>query len=100
MSESKTTNVDNELKALVLDAQALFEEATAAGGVKAEALRSQGMKILDQAISVAHDLQEAAVRKGRKIVHDTDEYVHEQPWRSIGIAGAIGLIIGMLVAKR
>jgi ElaB/YqjD/DUF883 family membrane-anchored ribosome-binding protein len=45
-------------------------------------------------------LQEAAVRKGRKIVHDTDEYVHEQPWRSIGIAGAIGLIIGMLVAKR
>lgn len=100
MSEFKTTTADNELKALVRDAQALLEEATAAGGAKAEEMRAQGMKMLDQAISVAHDLQEAAVRKGRKIAHDTDEYVHEQPWRAIGIAGAIGLIIGMLIAKR
>ena len=35
MFESKTTAADNELKALVRDAQALFDEATAAGGAKA-----------------------------------------------------------------
>jgi ElaB/YqjD/DUF883 family membrane-anchored ribosome-binding protein len=100
MFESKTTHTENELKALVRDAQALFDEATTAGGAKAEELRTQGMKMLDHAISVAHDLQEAAIRKGRKIVHDTDEYVHDKPWRAIGIAGAIGLLIGMLITKR
>ena len=82
------------------DAQALFDEATAAGGAKAEELRAQGMKMLDHAIAAAHDLQEAAIRKGRKIAHDTDEYVHDNPWRSIGIAGVAGLLIGMLIAKR
>ena len=100
MAESKTITADNELKALVRDAQALFDEATTAGGAKAEELHAQGIKMLDHAISVAHDLQETAIRKGRKIVHDTDEYVHENPWRAIGIGGAVGLLIGMLIARR
>ena len=100
MFESKISSADHELKALVRDAQALFDEATAAGGAKAEELRAQGMKMLDHAIAVAHDLQETAIRKGRKIAHDNDEYVHENPWRAIGIAGVAGLLIGMLIAKR
>jgi len=56
--------------------------------------------MLDHAITRAHDLQEAAVRKGRKIAHDTDEYVHEHPWRAIGIAAGVGLLVGMLIARR
>jgi ElaB/YqjD/DUF883 family membrane-anchored ribosome-binding protein len=56
--------------------------------------------MLDHAITRAHDLQDAAVQKGRKIAHDTDEYVHEHPWRAIGIAGAVGLLVGMLIARR
>lgn len=100
MSESTITTARNDLKALVRDAQALFDEATAAGGAKADELRSKGMKMLDHAMDRAHDLQEAAVRKGRKIAHDTDEYVHEHPWRAIGVAGAVGVLIGMLIARR
>ena len=100
MFESKTTHAENELKALVRDAQALFDEATTAGGAKAEELRTQGIKMRDPALSVAHDVHAAASRKGRKIVHDTDEYVHDKPWRAIGIAGAVGLLIGMLITKR
>ena len=100
MSDSTITTARNDLKALVRDAQALFDEATGAGGAKAEELRSKGMKMLDHAITRAHDLQDAAVQKGRKIAHDTDEYVHEYPWRAIGIAGAVGLLVGMLIARR
>lgn len=100
MYESQAIAADNELKALVRDAQTLFDEATSAGGAKAEDLRAQGMKLLDQAISAAHDLQESAIRIGRKIANDTDEYVHENPRRAIGIAGAVGLLVGMLITKR
>lgn len=100
MNESTITTARNDLKALVRDAQALFDEAASAGGAKAEELRSKGMKMLDHALTRAHDLQEAAVQKGRKIAHDTDDYVHEHPWRAIGIAGAVGVLIGMLIARR
>jgi ElaB/YqjD/DUF883 family membrane-anchored ribosome-binding protein len=100
MPESTIATARNDLKALVRDAQALFDEATAAGGAKAEELHSKGMEMLDHALSRAHELQEIAVKTGRKVAHDTDEYVHEHPWRAIGIAGAVGVLIGMLIARR
>ncbi len=100
MPESTIATTRNDLKTLMRDAQALLDEAASAGGAKAEELRSKGLKMLDHAIDRAHELQDAALRQGRKIAHDTDEYVHEHPWRAIGIAGAVGVLIGMLIARR
>jgi len=30
----------------------------------------------------------------------TDQYVHQRPWQAIGFASAIGVLIGVLVARR
>jgi ElaB/YqjD/DUF883 family membrane-anchored ribosome-binding protein len=100
MSNSTFTNVRSELKPLMHDAQALLDEATEVGEEKAAELRSKAIKVLDQAITRANDLQETAVRRGRKIAHDTDVYVHEKPWRAVGVAGTVGLLIGMLIVRR
>jgi ElaB/YqjD/DUF883 family membrane-anchored ribosome-binding protein len=100
MSNPTLTNVRNELKPLMHDAQALLDDASDVGEAKAAELRSKAMKILDQAITRANDLQESVVRQGRKIAHDTDVYVHEKPWHAVGVAGAVGLLIGMLIIKR
>jgi len=43
--------------------------------------------------------QEAMVEKTRQAVHATDEYVHENPWRAVGIGAGIGLVIGMLISR-
>jgi ElaB/YqjD/DUF883 family membrane-anchored ribosome-binding protein len=48
---------------------------------------------------LAH-LQEVAVSKAKAANHATDEYVHENPWKSIGIAAGAGLVIGMLLHRR
>ncbi|HCI13500.1 MAG TPA: DUF883 domain-containing protein, partial [Gallionellaceae bacterium] len=29
----------------------------------------------------------------------TDEYVHENPWKAVGIAAGVGLVIGMLISR-
>ncbi len=100
MLESNINTVRTDLKTLMRDAQALFNEAASAGGSKADELRTKGMKLLDSAIDNAHHLQQAAVEKGKKIAHDTDNYVHEHPWRAIGISAAVGVLIGMLIARR
>jgi ElaB/YqjD/DUF883 family membrane-anchored ribosome-binding protein len=100
MLESNIHAVRSDLKTLMRDAQALFAEAATVSGSKAEELRSKGMKLLDSAIDGAHHLQQAAVEKGKKIAHDTDTYVHEHPWRAIGISAAVGVLVGMLIARR
>lgn len=100
MLDSNMNAVRSDLKALVRDAQILFDEATAAGGSKAEELRAKGMELLDSAIDHAQYLQQATVEKGKKIAHDTDTYVHQHPWRAIGVSATVGVLLGLLIARR
>jgi ElaB/YqjD/DUF883 family membrane-anchored ribosome-binding protein len=43
----------------------------------------------------------AAVRgRAEDASEATDEYVHENPWAAIGIAAAVGIIIGFVAGRR
>lgn len=53
---------------------------------KAKTSTTQGLAVVRER---AEDVSEA-----------TDEYVHDNPWQSIGIAAAVGIIIGFVVAGR
>ena len=44
--------------------------------------------------------QEAALAHARAAGRAADDYVHENPWRSIGLAAACGLVVGMLIGRR
>ena len=44
---------------------------------------------------------EAVLRdQAKQAARYTDEYVHENPWRAIGIAAGIGLLLGLLLSRR
>ena len=30
----------------------------------------------------------------------TDEYVKDNPWKSVGLGAAVGVVIGMLIARK
>jgi ElaB/YqjD/DUF883 family membrane-anchored ribosome-binding protein len=43
----------------------------------------------------------ARVRAGSKQLADaTDGYVHDRPWTALGIAAAVGVLLGVLSARR
>lgn len=100
MVESKLKTVRGDMKALVQDAQALFTEAAAAGGIKAEELRSRGMNLLDSALEQVQELQTVTLEKGKELADSTDHYVRENPWQAVGLAAAVGVLVGMLIARK
>ncbi len=89
-----------DMKTLVQDAQDLFREATSATGVKAEELRGRGMELLETAKVRAHDAQVAAIETGKEIATTADDYVHENPWRSVAVSATVGLLVGLLIARK
>ncbi|HJV72780.1 MAG TPA: DUF883 family protein [Noviherbaspirillum sp.] len=98
-----TTNIKtvrNDMKTLVKDAQDLFREAGLATGEKAEELRTKGLTLLDSAMEKAHEIQTVAVEKGKVAAQSTDEFVHEHPWKAVGIAAGVGLLVGMLISRK
>jgi ElaB/YqjD/DUF883 family membrane-anchored ribosome-binding protein len=100
MLTNNIKTVRNDMKTLVRDAQELFREATLATGEKAEELRSKGLVMLDAAMEKAQQIQSVAVEKGKEAAHTTDEFVHEHPWKAVGIAAGVGLIVGLLIGRR
>lgn len=38
--------------------------------------------------------------QARRGVTATDDYVHQQPWQAIGIGTAVGVLFGILLARR
>jgi ElaB/YqjD/DUF883 family membrane-anchored ribosome-binding protein len=51
-------------------------------------------------IAAASNVQTLAARKYRRATTVVDGYVSDNPWKSIGIATAMGVLIGFLAAKR
>lgn len=88
------------MKTLVKDAQELFREASHTTGEKAEELRAKGLTMLDAAMEKAQEVQAVAIEKGKAAAHTTDEFVHDHPWKAVGIAAGVGLIVGMLISRR
>jgi ElaB/YqjD/DUF883 family membrane-anchored ribosome-binding protein len=46
------------------------------------------------------DLEAAVVEKTKAAARATDDFVHEEPWKAVGVAAALGLALGVLIGRR
>ena len=82
------------------DAEDLLREAASASGDQAVELRERALASLRRTREALYDVQDEVRARGRRAVRATDDYVHDNPWQSIGIAGLAGLLVGVLIARR
>ena len=85
-----------DLHAVVAEAESLLRATAEQAGEGTSELRAKVQASLDRARRNLGDLQEAAVEK----VKEADAYVHENPWPVIGVAAAVGVLLGMLISRR
>ena len=90
----------SDLRLVITDAEELLRMTADQAGESAADIRSRVQAKLNQAKVDLLNLQEVAVAKAKAAGHATDEVVHENPWRSIGIAAGVGLVVGLLIGRR
>ncbi|MBI4997408.1 MAG: DUF883 domain-containing protein [Rhodocyclales bacterium] len=103
MSDAKVVNKDQliaDMKVVVGDAEELLRATASQAGEKVTALRGKIEDNLVKARATLADAQAAVVEKAKEAGHATDEYVRDNPWKSVGIAAGIGLVIGLLIGRR
>lgn len=89
-----------DLRVVVADAEELLAATAHDTGEKMTALRERMGENLRNARHKLADAEDAIKVKTREVAKATDHYVHEHPWRSIGIAAGVGLVVGMLICRR
>jgi ElaB/YqjD/DUF883 family membrane-anchored ribosome-binding protein len=100
-----TTDVSKEklvadLKVVVADAEELLRATASQAGEKVSAARERIQASLAGAKVKLADAEQAVAEQAKKAAKATDEYVHENPWRAVGIAAVAGLVLGVLIARR
>lgn len=105
---AKLANVENEiskeklmqdLRVVVADAEDLLRATAGQAGEKVSAARERIQENLAAAKQRLAAAQDAVVARTKEAAKVTDEYVHENPWRAVGIAAGVGLVIGMLISR-
>lgn len=89
-----------DLKTVLSDADELLRAAAASTGEKAAEMRERAAVMLKRATDKMQDLQDAAFERGKAAARATDDFVHEHPWRAVGIAAAVGFVLGLVVNRR
>ena len=96
----KNNDALRNIKQALADAEDAFNAATDSGDERFSEARARMRDNLRAARNRLTDAEIAVRSKGREVARATDVYVHENPYRSIGVAGALGLLIGVLLTRR
>ena len=88
-----------DLRVVVSDAEELLRATASQAGEKVSAAREriqENLAVAKEHLAVA---QQRVAEKTRQAARVTDEYVHENPWRAVGIGAGAGLIVGLLISR-
>jgi ElaB/YqjD/DUF883 family membrane-anchored ribosome-binding protein len=95
-----TATLKADLAAVMRDAEALVKASADQGGEKVSAARTKILESLETAKSRLQAAERAALRHGEDAMIATEDYVKRNPWQSVGIAAGVGLVLGVLLARR
>lgn len=92
--------VVDDFKTIVNDAEALLQATAHVSGEGFAAQRTKFTEKLNVAKMRLADAEQRVVEKAKQAAQATDHYVHDNPWTAVGVAAAVGMLIGFLAAKR
>lgn len=99
LQHSKDKLMD-DLHQSIADAEEMLKITASQAGESTAQLRERVRDRMSKAKVELLHLQQATVEKAKAAGHATDVFVHENPWKSIGIAAGMGLVVGLLISRR
>lgn len=101
MTENVTTQtLKDDLATVLRDAEALMKASAEHGGERTAEARARIRESMEAARRRLHDIEQSAIRRGEEALHSTEDYARRNPWQAMGIAAGVGLVIGVLLARR
>ncbi len=98
-----TANKDklvSDMKVVIADAEEILRATAGSAGEKVGELRERISVRLRDAKERLADAEAALVDKTKAAARATDDFVHDQPWKAVGVAAALGLALGVLIGRR
>jgi ElaB/YqjD/DUF883 family membrane-anchored ribosome-binding protein len=100
MTTPNTQQLMDDLRAVVADAEALMQATAHDLTDRAKAARERAASSVTQARMRLSEIEETLETRVQAVADDTHQYVRSHPWQSIGVAAAVGVVVGLLMGRR
>jgi ElaB/YqjD/DUF883 family membrane-anchored ribosome-binding protein len=94
--DMNTDKLRKELHAVVGDAEVLLKATADQTGERIEKVRARAEK----SVRVARERLQATGEDVRDAARELNGQVHENPWTAVGVAAGVGLIAGLILARK
>ena len=98
--EGTSDKFRRELSGTLDDAEELVRMTADQAGEQVAAARNRIMHSLTQARDELQRMQMQATETARRAAYGVDDYVHANPWKTLGLAALVGVVVGLLIARR
>lgn len=89
-----------DFKKVIRDAEALLMATADQTGEVIEEVRARAQDTLRDARMKIDDIEGDLFHRTRAAAQATADLVHERPWQAVGVAAAVGFLLGMLSGRR
>lgn len=90
----------SDMKSAIADAEDMLHATADQAGDKVASLRARIQERLKGARVRLSEAETVLLDKSRAAARATDAYVHESPWQAVGVAAAVGLLVGLILGRR
>ena len=99
-AEDSKEQLVSDMKVVVSDAEEILRETKGVAGDRIAELRERiAVRLRDAKMRIA-DADEILRDRTKAAARATDDYVNDNPWRAVGIAAGVGLLLGVIIARR
>jgi ElaB/YqjD/DUF883 family membrane-anchored ribosome-binding protein len=89
-----------DVKVVLSDAEDLLRATAADASERVKSLRPKLEESVRAARARVTEAERAVVDRTKAAAVATDRFAHENPWKIAGIAGGVGLLLGLLIGRR
>ena len=101
MSKDTTSeNLRAELQTLANTLEEVLNTSSDKSKAELEKLQQKAQNVLQNTRDKLGESGAQIVQTGREVADRTNVYVRENPWTSVGIGAAVGVVLGVLLSRR
>jgi len=93
-------NLTRNLRNALDDTEELIRLTAEEAGERITVARNRAKESLARARGELDRMQAQAAERAKQAAHDVDDYVRENPWKMMALAGVLSAVIGVLISRR
>lgn len=98
--DALTEQLIRDVKAVITDTEELLKATAGQTSEQIAAARAKVQERIKAAREQLADLERGLVDKAKAAAEAADHLVHEHPWPAMGVAAAVGFLLGLLTSRR